>query len=193
MIKREVQKKLLVTAVLMITIRRKPSHDSTLSVTRFLNFDESFTYTLDDRLFWEHKRFVFCCECIERSLSFLTTYNYLPVGGQLFVPLTKELLCAVFKKKKYVLEANLEVSFVSDEDEKTLQSNGDSLIQLFQKIKVPRPQRHNAAGIAKWDFLKKHVKNFEPFIEETGAYSVRYKSTVNPQSKIVEPGSIQDP
>eukprot|EP00536_Pseudo-nitzschia_multiseries_P008982 jgi/Psemu1/21995/gm1.21995_g len=188
----------------------------TLSVTRSLNFDENCNYMLDDQLFWEHTRFVFRdifitqpeillkgCECIERSLAFLTTYNYLPVGGQLFVPLTKELLCAIFKKKKAVLEANLEVSFVSAEDEKNLQSDGNSLMQLFQKIKVPRIQRHNAVDIAKWDFLKKPVKKFDTFIKDNNAYSIRWlvftnkglngKSTVNPQSKIVEPGSIHDP
>eukprot|EP00536_Pseudo-nitzschia_multiseries_P012622 jgi/Psemu1/32661/gm1.32661_g len=223
-----------------------------VSVTRFLNFDENCTYTVDDRLFWEHTRFVFhdifimCleirlkgCKCFERSLRFLTTYNYLLVGGLLFIPLTKELLCAVFQNKKYVLEANLEVSSVSGGNEKTLQSDGDSLIQLFKKIKVRRTQCYNAAGIAKyyfpskssllrlfasfvtcdaeygyeyqlhmviktrktnvvwgaaissivtitggigrhWDFLKKHVKNFETFIKEND------KLTVNSDSDIGE-------
>eukprot|EP00536_Pseudo-nitzschia_multiseries_P014122 jgi/Psemu1/37646/gm1.37646_g len=114
------------------------------------------------------------CKCFERSLQFLTTCNYLPIGGQLFVPLTKELLCLDFQNKKYVLEANLEVSFVSGEDEKTLQSDGDSLIQLFEKIKVPTSQSYRATDIAKWDFMKVHLKNFETFIEENGTYSVRW-------------------
>eukprot|EP00536_Pseudo-nitzschia_multiseries_P009407 jgi/Psemu1/23105/gm1.23105_g len=114
-----------------------------LSVTRFLNFVENCTYTLDDRLFWEHTRFVF------RDI-FITRPEILLKG------------CKCFE------------SFVSGEDEKTLQSNGDSLIQLFQKMKVPRTQRYNAADIAKWDFLKKHVKNFETFIEENSAYSIKW-------------------
>eukprot|EP00536_Pseudo-nitzschia_multiseries_P011772 jgi/Psemu1/29904/gm1.29904_g len=124
----------------------------------------------------------------ERSLRFLTTYNYLPEGGQLFVPLTKELLCLVFTNKKHLFEADLQVSFVSGEDERTLQSDGDSLIKLFEKIEVPNSQSYKATDIAKWDFMKKHLKNFKKFIEENDMYSVRWIVFTN--TEIHEPESF---
>eukprot|EP00536_Pseudo-nitzschia_multiseries_P015045 jgi/Psemu1/41110/gm1.41110_g len=70
--------------------------DYSVSSTRFLDFDENCTYTVDDPLFWDHTRL------------------------------------------------------------------------------VPTSQSYRATDIAKWDFMKVHLKNFETFIEENGTYSVRW-------------------
>eukprot|EP00536_Pseudo-nitzschia_multiseries_P011627 jgi/Psemu1/29494/gm1.29494_g len=115
-------------------------------VTRLLNFNKNCQYTVEDRLFCKHMRHIFfeifithleilICDTnfLKRSLEFLIMYNYLPVGGKLFTPLTQELQPEVFSTKK-VLQANLEVGFVSEDDENNLKSNGLTLSEVFKKI-----------------------------------------------------------
>eukprot|EP00536_Pseudo-nitzschia_multiseries_P011341 jgi/Psemu1/28608/gm1.28608_g len=93
-----------------------------------------------DRLFCKQTRDIFCeifithlerlihgNNLFTRSLEFLTMYNYLPVGGKLFTPLTPELL----------------FGFVSEDDENNSQSNGLPLREVFEKISVPGFHHHS--------------------------------------------------
>eukprot|EP00536_Pseudo-nitzschia_multiseries_P008448 jgi/Psemu1/20438/gm1.20438_g len=97
----------------------------------------------------------------------------------------------------------LRVGFVSEEDEKNLQSYGLSLREVFENIRVPGFHCHNVSGIVKWDFLKKQCHKLESFSKNKSTYSVGWLVFTNkgyedeendkkPPAKSKAPGSVND-